>query len=607
MSPLPPRRWTWGAEAHADGSASFRLWAPACDRLALRIAGRDLPMLKSADGWFELAAPGAAADTEYAFVLPNGLVVPDPTSRRQAGSVHDASVLSDPAAYHWQAAEWAGRPWEEAILYEMHIGAFTPEGTFRSAIEKLPRLADLGVTALEIMPVAQFTGARGWGYDGVLPYAPHPAYGTPDDMRAFIDAAHVHGLMVLLDVVYNHFGPDGNYLAAYAPNFFDAGRTTPWGPAIAYHRPPVRRFFIENALYWLSEFRLDGLRLDAIDHVRDDKSDPELLVEIARAVRAETLGRPIHLTTEDNRNVAFLHARGPAGELHGYTAEWNDDWHNAAHVMATGETEGYYADFADAPLTLFARCLAEGFAYQGEHSAFAGAARGEPSTHLPPTAFIGFLQNHDQIGNRAMGERLTSVADPLRLRMLTAILLLSPQIPLLFMGEEHGERRPFLFFTDFTGDLADAVRNGRRAEFANFGGFSAEDVPDPNAEATFAVSKIDWERADSGEARMEFEFLRDLLALRRRHVVPLLATATDSGGKVMSARDGLLHVEWSFPAGRLALIANFSGETRAAVIDDALVTVFTLGLGPLHARDTLPAGAMIFAAGDGEQNAAAAV
>src|SRR5690606_18309371 len=321
------RRTRWGACLREDGQAQFRLWAPAIHSLAVEIDGHPIVMNPEADGWFGLiteARPGA----RYRFLLPDGVRVPDPASQAQAGDVHGPSVLVDQHAYRWRHPNWKGRPWEEAIIYELHIGTFTEEGTFASARQRIGYLADLGITAVEIMPVAAFGGKRGWGYDGVLPYAPHSAYGSPDDMKAFIDECHEHGLMVLLDVVYNHFGPDGNYLAAYAPDFFDDRRHTPWGAAIAYEREPVRHFFLDNALYWLREFRLDGLRLDAIDQIRDDRSEEELLVTIARRIRETFPDRHIHLTTEDNRNVTYLHERSASGHVELYSGEWNDDFHN---------------------------------------------------------------------------------------------------------------------------------------------------------------------------------------------------------------------------------------------------------------------------------------
>jgi malto-oligosyltrehalose trehalohydrolase len=527
----------------------FRLWAPGVEHLTLRLEGEEIAMTPEPEGWFATTAQ-ACEGQRYAFVLPDGTAVPDPAARRQAGDVHGASRLTAPR----RARAWAGRAWEEAVIYELHIGTFTNEGTFAAAAQELGRLAALGFTAIEIMPVAQFGGDRGWGYDGVLPYAPHPAYGTPEDLAALVEAAHGAGLMVLLDVVYNHFGPDGNYLPVYAPAFFDEARHTPWGAGIDYTRSPVRRFFIENALYWLAEYGIDGLRLDAIDQIVDP-SEPELLIELARELRAALPDRQIHLTTEDNRNVTHLHERGRGGGVVHHTAEWNDDFHNAAHVLATGEREGYYADFAADPLGLMGRALAEGFAFQGE------TGRGEPSAHLPPTAFVDFLQNHDQTGNRALGERLISLSDPETLEALTAILALSPHIPLFFMGEEYGEQRPFLFFAHFGGELDAAVRDGRRAEFASFGGFAAEDVPDPIAEATFARSTLDRARAESAEGQAHAARLARLLELRRRLVVPHLAGAAGGGGELLEAAGGRLAVDWQLNGARLSLRARFGAAT----------------------------------------------
>ncbi|MGP9805421.1 malto-oligosyltrehalose trehalohydrolase [Paracoccus sp. NSM] len=545
----------WGPLA-VEGGTRFRLWAPGQARLSLRCEGRDHPMQRDDQGWFALTVPGIGAGTEYGFVLQDGRVVPDPAARAQAGSVHGLSRVTDPGGFDWHP--WQGRPWHEAVILELHVGTFTPEGTFRAAIDRLTDLAATGITAIEIMPVAQFAGNRGWGYDGVLPYAPHPAYGPPEDLKALVDACHRHGLMALLDVVYNHFGPEGNYLETYAPDFFDPDRLTPWGKAIAYDRPPVRRFFIENALYWLGEFRFDGLRLDAVDHLRD-ASDPEILVELAQEVRAHF--PRAHLTTEDNRNITALHERGPDGEVRLHTAEWNDDFHNVAHVIATGEAEGYYAAFATDPWPKFARALAEGFVWQGE------GGHGAPSAHLPPTAFVDFLQNHDQIGNRAFGERLLTLAPRPMVRALMAIHLLSPHIPLMFMGEEWGETRPFAFFTDFDGDLADIVRDGRRREFTGFAAFEAEAtrdaIPDPNAPATFAASRIDWDRAASTEGRDWLAFVQGLLDLRRERIIPHLKDAPGHSGRVLLARDRLIAVDWRLAGARLGLRANLSPAPAA--------------------------------------------
>ncbi|MDQ0316484.1 malto-oligosyltrehalose trehalohydrolase [Amorphus orientalis] len=592
---------TWGAELLAEGGARFRLWAPGETQVAVRLDDTtEAPMTPGDDGWFELVLQDARPGDHYAFVLGDGFTVPDPAARAQAGDVHGPSVIVDPGAHRWAHPEWTGRPWPEAVIYELHLGTFTPGGTFLSAIDRLPHLVETGITAVEIMPVAQFSGNRGWGYDGVLPYAVHPAYGTPDDFKAFVDAAHGHGLMVLLDVVYNHFGPEGNYLGRYAPAFFHPERHTPWGAAIAYERPPVRSFFVENALYWLEEYHLDGLRLDAIDHVVDELSETELLVEIADRVRETITGREIHLTTEDNRNITRLHERGDDGSVVRYTAEWNDDFHNAAHVIATAESDGYYADFAEDHLGKFARSLAEGFAYQGEPSKHGGGApRGVPSGHLPPTAFVDFLQNHDQTGNRAFGERLLDLSERATVQALTAILALSPHIPLLFMGEEYGETRPFAFFTDFHGELADAVRQGRRREFAAFIGFqgderSLQDIPDPNAASTFEISSLDWAKLESDEGRAWHGFVRDLLSLRQREIVPMLADAPAHCGRVITAADGVLAIDWTLAGGVLELRANLS-EARKPAPTFAGNPIHTLGVEAGEERgDTLPAHSVVF-------------
>lgn len=568
----------WGP-VFASGGVRFRLWAPDEENLHLHLNGRDFPMERLADGWFEAFHPDARPGDGYGFRLGDGALVPDPASRAQLDDVHGLSRVVDPEGYRWQT-DWKGRPWHEAVIYEIHVGAFTPEGTFAAAAEKLHNLASIGVTAVEIMPVAQFAGSRGWGYDGVLLYAPHPAYGTPEDLKALVDAAHAAGLMVLLDVVFNHFGPEGNYLPSYASEFFVEERHTPWGAAIAYERPAVRRFFTDCALYWLEEFRFDGLRLDAVDHIHDPDSPTEILVEVAETVRCRFPDALVHLTTEDNRNITWLHERAPDGSTPLYTAEWNDDFHNVAHAIATGEAEGYYADFADHHWAKFARVLAEGFAYQGEVSPHAGAPRGHPSGQLPPTAFVDFLQNHDQIGNRAFGERLLALSSPPMVRALTTILLLSPHIPLLFMGEEWGETRPFAFFTDFHGDLADAVREGRRREFRQFAAFEDRDsrarIPDPNDQATFASSRIDWDARFTAEGSEWLAFVEGLLRVRRSEIMPYLAGARGNSGRIVSEFGGGLAIDWQLGGARLALRANLS-EAPAVLPEAAGRTIYTIG------------------------------
>ncbi|HAS1734392.1 malto-oligosyltrehalose trehalohydrolase [Enterobacter cloacae] len=548
----------WGAEFISGDVVRFRVWAEGQQQLTLRLAERDLPMTAVGNGWFQIDVPGVTHGTEYQFVLQDGMAVPDPASRAQKGDVNGPSVVIDPGRYQPINPDWAGRPWEETVIYELHIGTFTPQGTFRTAIDKLPYLAELGITQLEVMPVSQFGGSRGWGYDGVLLYAPHSAYGTPEDFHAFIDAAHGLGLSVVLDIVLNHFGPEGNYLPLLSPAFFDAQRMTPWGNGIAYEREPVRHYILDAPLFWLTEYRLDGLRFDAIDQIKDTASK-HILQQIAETIREALPDRHIHLTTEDSRNVIFLHPRDEKGATPLFTAEWNDDFHNAAHVFATGETHAYYQDFAFEPEKKFARALAEGFVYQGEVSLQTGHSRGVECHTQPPTFFVDFIQNHDQTGNRAQGERLITLAGADKTRVLLAALLLSPHIPLLFMGEEYGETNPFLFFTDFHGDLAKAVREGRAKEFTGHSGHDG-DVPDPNDEQTFARSKLDWHNVTTAQGKSWLRFTRSLLVLRHRYLVPLLRPGGTVEGKIVKTAPGMVAVSWSFPTGTLSLALNIGNK-----------------------------------------------
>ena len=552
---------SWGAEPVTDGRWRFRLWAPGLEEAAVRLDGARHGMDRRADGWFEteLAAPAGAP---YAFAVA-GREVPDPAARLQAGDVHGPSVLVDPAAFEWRSP-WRGRPWHETVLYELHTGTFSPSGDFDGIARRLDHLAATGITAVELCPVAQFSGDRGWGYDGVLLYAPHRAYGGPEGLKRLVDAAHARGLMVFLDVVYNHFGPEGNYLHVYAPEFFDPEQHTPWGAAIAFDRPAVRRFFIENALYWLDEYRIDGLRLDAIDTIRN-ASDPPIVEELASAVRAHDFGREVHLTTEDDRNVTHLHRRDARGRALLYDGEWNDDFHHVAHVLATGEDDGYYGDYAQDPRGDLVTGLRDGFVQQGRPSPHRGGApRGEPSSHLPPLAFVNFLQNHDQTGNRAFGERLTALAPPAAVEVLTAILLLSPMVPLIFMGEEWGETRPFQFFCDFHGELAEAVRNGRRREFARWRQFAdeatRESIPDPNSPATFERSRLDWSGPDGEAGRARLRLVRELLRVRAEEVAPRLPGIRSMNGSVDARGVRGVEARWTLgDSSRLGIVANLGG------------------------------------------------
>jgi maltooligosyltrehalose trehalohydrolase len=519
----------WGALPMPGGGTRFRLWAPQAERVMVQIEGEDSPepLSRTEGGWHELTTRRAGVGSRYQYVLADGTRVPDPASRFQPQDVQGPSEVIDPRRFRWSDESWRGRPWHEAVVYELHVGAFTPAGTFRAAQEKLAYLADLGVTAIELMPIGDFPGARNWGYDGVLPYAPDSTYGRPEDLQALIDEAHRQRLMVLLDVVYNHFGPEGNFISRYAPGFFTERHRTPWGAAINFDgagSAPVREFFIENALYWIEQFHCDGLRLDAVHTILDDRP-VHILEEIAERVRARVRDREIHLILENEENEASRLERDAAGRPTHYTAQWNDDVHHVLHTAASGELSGYYAEYRGDERKL-ARALAEGFAFQGEHMAFRGSPRGEPSAHLPPEAFIAFLQNHDQVGNRAFGERLSEIAPAEAVRAVAALYLLLPQIPMLFMGEEWSTARPFPFFCDFHGELAEAVRTGRRQEFARFPEFQdpqmRERIPDPQAPETFASAKLDWNELSTQSHAAWHEWYRRVLAVRRTHIVPRL-------------------------------------------------------------------------------------
>jgi malto-oligosyltrehalose trehalohydrolase len=547
-----------GAEVH-EGGVRFRLWAPGQTHIGIVIDDRDaVSMAHEPEGWFELITVGAHPGSRYRYVLQDGLQVPDPASRFQPEDVHGPSEVVDPASYSWKDADWRGRHWSEAVVYELHIGTFTPEGTFAAAATKLDYLAQLGITAIEIMPIADFPGGRNWGYDGVLLYAPDSAYGRPEDLKALVDAAHARGIMVLLDVVYNHFGPDGNYLPVYAPQFFTERHHTPWGAAVNYdgkHSHPVRDFIIHNALYWLEEFHLDGLRLDAVHAIIDD-SEPHLLVELSERARALVTDRPIHLILENEENGAHRLERASPGEPRHYTAQWNDDVHHVLHVAATGESAGYYEQYLGRT-DLLGRALTEGFAFQGEVMEYSGRPRGEASAHLPPPAFVAFVQNHDQIGNRAFGERLSQIAPPEAVRAVTAVTMLLPQTPMIFMGEEMGARTPFPFFADFKGELADQVRDGRREEFAKFPEFQdpekRDDIPDPLALKTFESAKLPWGHIDMDVQ----DWFRRILAVRREDIVPILRSIT-CGGSYKELGPSAVSVEWQAADQRLRLVANLS-------------------------------------------------
>jgi maltooligosyltrehalose trehalohydrolase len=547
-----------------DSGVTFRIWAPAAKRVDVML-DRAHTMQPQPEGWFELMVPGARAGTRYKYRIDGEVEVPDPASHYQPDDVFGPSEVIDHDQFRWQTNAWRGRPWSDAVFLELHVGTFTPGGTFRSAIDKLDHLVETGITAIELMPLADFAGRRNWGYDGVLWYAPDSAYDHPDDLRALVDAAHARGLMVLLDVVYNHFGPEGNYLHRYAPTFFGAAHT-PWGQAIDYGVPQVRAFAIENALHWLQRYRFDGLRLDAV-HAIVEPGQSALLADLSRVVGhlASATGRKIHLVLENDDNRASLLdplANPPQGK---YRAQWNDDAHHAFHVLLTGESKGYYRDYTDDPVRHIARVLSSGFDYQGEASPHrAGRHRGESSASLSPLAFVNFLQNHDQIGNRPLGDRLTASVDERKLAAALAIVLLAPSPPLLFMGEEWGSKKPFPFFCDFKGALADAVRQGRRREFREAYATMGDEIPDPLLKETFDSAVLDWNKLTTPAGHSRLTLVRDLLTARRRELTPHLSTATFG---VARHEHNVLTASWRLAEGQsLVLLANLSDDAADSAL-----------------------------------------
>jgi len=573
----------FGAQVEDDGRVRFRLWAPGARAVELCLVDATgdilLPMSPQPGGWFGLTTDLARAGSRYLYRIDRGMRVPDPASRHQPEDVHGPSEVIDPRAWAWADDDWRGRPWEEAVIYELHVGAFCgtcnarPEagGTFARLLERLDHLVDLGVTAVELMPLADFPGRRNWGYDGVFLFAPDSSYGRPEDLKRLIDEAHRRRLMVFLDVVYNHFGPEGNYLHLYAPQFFTERHHTPWGAAIDFdpgRNATVRRFFVHNLLFWLEEYRFDGLRLDAVDWIRDETS-PHILEELATTARqGPGRRREIHLVLENDDNRASYLVRDQDGRPRYHNAQWNDDLHRTLHVLLTGERGGRLADYQERPLWYLGRCLAEGFGYQGEWSVYRGGERGDPHPGLPPTAFVSFLQNHDQTGNRPFGERIAVLCPPERLRAALGILLLAPAVPLLFMGEEFAADQPFLFFCDFGPDLAAAVDAGRRRGYLRYLD-SAElaactTLPHPNDPATFARSQLDWASLEREPHASWLRFYRTLLALRRERIVPRLFGMQEASGEALLFGERGLRVRWRLGDGsELTLLANLGDQPAA--------------------------------------------
>jgi maltooligosyltrehalose trehalohydrolase len=566
----------FGAETTPEG-VRFALWAPTAREVRLVLDADEQALTADQDGWYRHVSPEARPGSRYGYRIDGNLVVPDPASRFQPDDVHGLSLVVEPQSYEWSDNSWTGRPWEETVLYEVHVGTATPEGTYSGLMNKLESLRDLGITAIELMPIAEFPGQRNWGYDGVLPYAPDSAYGTPEDLKRLVERAHELGIMIFLDVVYNHFGPSGNYLHAYAKTFFTERHPTPWGAGINVDGEgsrAVRDFLIHNALYWLKEYHIDGLRFDAVHAISDD-SHPHFLEELATRIRQEIPNRHVHLVLENEANQARWLGREADRRPRLHTAQWADDIHNSWHALLTGENEGYYEDYANRPLHHLGRALAEGFAYQGDPSPHKdGVIRGEPSGHLPPTAFVSFLQNHDQVGNRAFGERLSHLIPPERLALAQGIFLLSPHIPLLFMGEEWAASAPFQFFVDFENDpdLAKAVRDGRRGEFKRFKAFTdpevSQRIPDPTDRATFERSRIDWSETMRAPHQDILQQTRGLLELRQTEIVPLLK-GEYHGSRYTVSPENTLDVTWTFADGALRLLANFGSGPMNESTDEA--------------------------------------
>ena len=540
---MSKRRRATGAEWIDDG-VHFRVWAPEQPSLSVVIEdGDEVELEREEHGYFSILVPGLSAGARYRFRIGNDLF-PDPASRFQPEGPHGPSMVIDPATFAWR--EWRGI--EPRVLYEMHVGTFTQGGTFAVAAEKLPALVDIGVNLIEIMPINEFAGTFGWGYDGVDIWAPSHLYGTPDDFRSFVDTAHSLGLGVILDVVYNHFGPDGCYLRQFTPQYFEEGKNE-WGDRINFTSPGVREFIAENAAYWIDEFHLDGLRLDATQSI-DDQS---MIGEIVRRARAAAGDRTIFIVAENEPEDAALI------DEQGVDAMWNDDWHHSAHVALIGRREAYYTDYRGTPQE-FVSMAKHGFLYQGQWYSWQKNPRGTPSLHLPPRRFVCYLQNHDQVANSARGERIHRLTSGGRHRAMIALQLLQPQLPMLFQGEEFGSSKPFLYFADHKPELAEAVSKGRAEFLEQFPSIKGLALAPPHARETFEACKLDWDERDEEIV----ELYRTLLRLRRDDD-PLI------GGAVLSEEAFLLR--WP----ERLLIINLGRDLHLEVADEPLLAP------PLHA------------------------
>jgi malto-oligosyltrehalose trehalohydrolase len=559
-----------GAEV-VGATIRFRFWAPEASAVDLVLEdGRRFPMVVEPGGWFALRTAEAAPGSRYRYAIGDDLYA-DPVSRFQPEGPGGPSEVVDPARHVWRDQAWPGIPWETAVLYELHTGTFSETGDFAGIARRLDHLVALGVNAIEIMPVAECPGRWNWGYDGVFLYAVEERYGGPEGLKTLVDACHACGIAVILDVVYNHFGPEGNFLATFAPSFFTERHHTPWGAAINFDdhdAPHVRDFFIDNALFWLDEYHLDGLRLDAVHAIIDD-TEPNILVELGNCVRERFPDRQIHLILENDDNKASL-IGWRAGGKGPFTAQWNDDFHHAMRVLVANAHGGYYADYQDDPMGHLGRVLTEGFAQQGEASEHRhGQRRGEASGQLPPTAFVAFIQNHDQVGNHAFGWRLPRLTREAPTQAAIAVLLLSPQVPMLWQGEEWNADQPFPYFCDFTGDLAEAVRQGRLKEFERFPEYRDPEalakIPDPTAEETYRSAVLDWQAVHDGGHAASLALYTRLIGIRRRWIVPHLSGVGPHAGRVEFLGPRRLDIAWTLAQGvTLRLRLNLADEPAAA-------------------------------------------
>lgn len=576
----------FGTRYLSGNRTEFNFWAPDSKTVSLWLKNNNksrkdsedndfwhkFPMKQKKDGWFQLITKHAGCGTVYKFELDNKMTVPDPASLYQPEDVHGASVLinlKEKKGKYTDKFEWKGRPWNEAIIYEIHTGTFTQEGTFKALEKKLDYLLSLGITAIELMPLSDFAGKRNWGYDGVLSFAPDSTYGTPYDLKNLVKTAHQKGLMVFLDIVYNHFGPEGNYLYVYAGSkLFNTDEKTPWGDALNFKNRNVRDYFIQNALFWLQEYEFDGLRFDAVHSIKDD-SKKHILKEMACTIKQKITDRHVHLILEnDNNEAKYLNKKL-------YTAQWNDDFHHAMHVILTGESFGYYQDYSEAnsahkPVYHLAKSLTEGFAYQGEKSAYRGGIlRGENSKKLFSDCFVNFLQNHDQVGNRICSQRINSIISPQALKAAICINIMAPSIPLLFMGEEFGCEQPFYYFCDFEKSLSEAVKAGRLKEISGLKGVfdkkSFDEMPCLTSEKAFSVSKIDWNQLEQKKHNEIFNFYKELITARKKYIIPFIPELQGLQGdkkytKVEIITDSVFCIEWKSKKRTLKLISNLGNN-----------------------------------------------